>query len=38
MAAMRQIMEDRRFADLTKFAHVRRELGIDPGLESKAAE
>jgi hypothetical protein len=38
MAALRQMMGDRRFADPAKFAHVRRELGIDPGLESKAAE
>jgi hypothetical protein len=38
MAALRQMMENRRFADPTKFAHVRQELGIDPTPESKAAE
>jgi hypothetical protein len=38
MAALRQMMGDRRFADPVKFAHVRRELGIDPGGETKAAE
>ena len=38
MAALRQMMGDRRFADPVKFAHVRRELGIDPGVETKAAE
>ena len=38
MAVLRQMMENRRFADPTKFAHVRQELGIDPTPESKAAE
>ena len=38
MTALRQMMGDRRFADPVKFAHVRRELGIDTGLEPKAAE
>ena len=38
MAALRQMMGDRRFADPRKFAHVRQELGIDPGVETKAAE
>ena len=37
-AALRQTMADRRLADPVKFAHVRRELGIDPGLASNAAE
>jgi hypothetical protein len=33
------MMADRRFADPVKFAHVRRELGIDPdGPDTKAAE
>jgi hypothetical protein len=32
------MMADRRFADPVKFAHVRRELGIDPDVESRAAE
>jgi hypothetical protein len=35
---LRQMMGDRRFADPLKFAHVRQELGIDPGVETKAAE
>jgi chromatin segregation and condensation protein Rec8/ScpA/Scc1 (kleisin family) len=30
---LRRMMADRRLADPTKFAHVRQELGIDPGLE-----
>jgi hypothetical protein len=30
IAALRAMMMDRRLADPTKFAHVRRELGIDP--------
>jgi len=38
MTALQQMMGDRRFADPVKFAHVRRELGIDPGLGTKAAE
>jgi hypothetical protein len=38
MTALRQMMGDRRFADPVKFAHVRRELGIDPDTETKAAE
>jgi hypothetical protein len=38
MAALRQMMGDRRFADPVKFAHVRRELGINRGVETKAAE
>jgi hypothetical protein len=29
-------MRDRRLADPVKFAHVRRELGIDPAPEDKA--
>jgi hypothetical protein len=37
-AALQRMMADRRFADPVKFAHVRRELGIDPDLETKAAE
>ena len=38
MGALRQMMANRRLADPSKFAHVRRELGIDPPPESKAAE
>jgi hypothetical protein len=30
MAELRRMMSDRRFADPTKFAHVRQELGLDP--------
>ena len=30
MTALRQMMTERRLADPVKFAHVRRELGIDP--------
>ena len=29
--ALRAMMADTRLADPTRFAHVRRELGIDPG-------
>jgi hypothetical protein len=37
--ALRRMMTDRRFADPVKFAHVRRELGIDPEQpDTKAAE
>ena len=31
--ALRAMMADRRFANSVTFAHVRRELGIDPGSE-----
>ena len=37
IVALRQMMTDRRLADPVKFAHVRRELGVDPG-QSEAAE
>ena len=30
---LRAMMQDRRFADPEKFAHVRQELGIDPPPE-----
>ena len=33
LAELRRMMADRRLADPKKFAHVRQELGIDPGLE-----
>lgn len=33
---LRAMMMDRRFADPTKFAHVRQELGIDPLPETSA--
>jgi len=38
VAALRRMMADRRFTDPIKFAHVRRELGIEPLSDSKAAE
>ena len=30
LAGLRAMMADRRLADPKKFAHIRRELGIDP--------
>src|SRR5271165_5789495 len=33
LTALRAMMTDRRIADPKKFAHVRQELGIDPGAE-----
>jgi chromatin segregation and condensation protein Rec8/ScpA/Scc1 (kleisin family) len=33
LAELRRMMADRRFADPKKFAHVRQELGLDPGPE-----
>ena len=33
LAALRAMMADRRFANPVTFAHVRQELGIDPGPE-----
>jgi hypothetical protein len=38
LGALREMMTDRRLADSVKFAHVQRELGIDPALDDKAAE
>jgi len=38
LAVLRRMMADRRFADPVKFAHIRRELGIDPELERRAAD
>ena len=38
LVALRQMIADRRFADPVRFAHVRRELGIDLSWDSKAAE
>jgi hypothetical protein len=38
MTALRAMMSDRRLADPEKFAHVRRELGIDPVPELAAPE
>ena len=37
LTALRAMMTDRRLADPKKFAHVRQELGIDPGSEDDAA-
>ncbi len=36
LTALRAMMTDRRFADPAKFAHVRRELGIDPDTGGEA--
>ena len=33
LTALRAMMMDRRLADPKKFAHVRQELGIDPGSD-----
>jgi hypothetical protein len=30
LVELRAVMADRRLADPVKFAHIRRELGIDP--------
>jgi len=38
IAALRAMMNDRRFADPKKFAHVRQELGIDPVPEAEARQ
>jgi 2-hydroxychromene-2-carboxylate isomerase len=38
LAMLRAMMADRRFADPEKFAHVRRELGIDPASEGDPPE
>jgi len=35
LAELRAMMADRRFADPKKFAHVRQELGIDPGPDTE---
>jgi hypothetical protein len=33
LAALRAMMDDRRFADPVTFAHVRQGLGLDPRSE-----
>lgn len=38
LAALSQMFADRRLADPQKFAHTRRELGIDPRRLADAAE
>jgi hypothetical protein len=38
MAELRKMMSDRRFADPTKFAHVRQELGLDPMPEAETPQ
>ena len=38
IVALRQMMANARLADPVKFAHVRRELGIDSTQDAKAAE
>ena len=35
MMALRAMMADGRLADPKKFAHIRRELGIDPPLDTE---
>jgi hypothetical protein len=35
LTALRTMMMDRRLADPQKFAHVRQELGIDPGSDDE---
>ena len=36
LAELRRMMADRRLADPKKFAHIRQELGLDPGPEMPA--
>jgi hypothetical protein len=38
LAALQRMMADRRFADPEKFAHIRKELGLEPLEVAKAAE
>jgi hypothetical protein len=38
LVALRRMIADRRFTDPGRFAHVRRELGIDTSSDSKAAD
>jgi hypothetical protein len=38
IAALRAMMSDRRLANPEKFAHVRRELGIDLSHEADAPD
>jgi hypothetical protein len=38
LSALHEMMSDRRLADPVKFAHVRRELGIDRADDDKAAD
>jgi hypothetical protein len=38
LTALRAMMIDRRLVDSKKFAHVRLELGVDPGPEDDAAQ
>ena len=38
LSALRAMMRNRRLADPIKFAHIRRELGIDPAPEDKATD
>jgi hypothetical protein len=38
LSALRVMMRNRRLADPIKFAHIRRELGIDPAPEDKATD
>ena len=38
LAALRRMMAGPRLANPQKFAHMRRELGIDPGRGTETAE
>jgi hypothetical protein len=38
LIALRTMMADRRLANPEKFAHVRRELGLEPNLDATPAE
>jgi hypothetical protein len=38
LPALRTMMADARLANPEKFAHVRRELGLEPGFDVEAAE
>ena len=38
LSALHAMMRDRRLADPVRFAHVRRELGIDPAPANKATD
>ena len=37
LAALRQLVQDRRAMDPVRFAHLRQELGLDPSEEAAGA-
>jgi hypothetical protein len=37
LAALRRLLQDRRAMDPARYAHLRRELGLDPPGEDRAA-